>query len=271
MDSIRPIASAPKGAPVHPEKAGKEPAEGDGHRDRVLGRSLDSLSRNDMAGWKKILRGGRLALKVVEALSYHSLTKDVLDSGGLLKPSGLTSALHASGVASNSILGVLAAKELAEGIRKKDAQKILEAGGETAQSTAMALGNSGLLLETGAAITGGKIGSFLKTASAVSSRAGFLASGLGLFGCALSAAAGARELKEGIHKKDRKEIILGVLDTASAVASAATFTGIASLPGSIACLALYGLRSCVEHGDAIKTGMKKIKQAFIKHLPRKQA
>jgi hypothetical protein len=271
MDSIRPIASGPKGAPLHPEKAGKAPAEGDGHRDHAVVKSLDSLSRNDMAGWKKILRGGRLAIKVVEALSYHSLTKDVLDSGGILKPSGLTSALHATGVASNSILGVLAARELAAGIRKKDVQKILEAGGETAQSSAMALGNAGLLLETGAAITGGKLGSLLKTAGAVSSRAGFLASGLGLFGCALSAAAGARELKEGIRNKDRKEIILGVLDTASAVASAVTFTGVASLPGSIACLTLYGLRSCVEHGDAIKAGFKKIKQAFTKHLPHKQA
>lgn len=266
MDSIRSLNSVSGGEPVIPRPSGKKSPPEDASEEHSLKKSVDSLSENRGKGWKDLLKGGRFALKAVDVLSYHSLTKDVLDAGGVLIPSGLSSALHATGVVSNSILGVLAVRDLKEGIEKKDVQTILESGGEVGQSAAMAMGNAGLLVETGAAITGGKVGSLLKAAASLSSKVGFLATGLGVFGCALSAAAGVRELKEGIHNKDKKEILLGVLDAATAVASAASFTGVASLPASIACLALYGLRSYVEHGKAIKSGINKIKLAVQDHL-----
>ncbi|MFH0803042.1 MAG: hypothetical protein V2A78_11765 [bacterium] len=266
MDSIRSLNSVPGGEPAVLRPSGKKTPPGDASEEHFLKNSVDSLSEDKRKGWQDLLKGGRFVLKAVDVLSYHSLTKDVLDAGGILMPSGLSSALHATGVVSNSLLGVLAVRDLKEGIKKKDVQTILESGGEVGQSAAMVMGNAGLLVETGAAITGGKVGSLLKTAASLSSKVGFLATGLGVFGCALSGAAGVRELKEGIHNKDKKEILLGVLDTATAVASAASFTGVASLPAAIACLALYGLRSYVEHSKAIKSGINKIKLAVQNNL-----
>ena len=267
MDSIRSLNSVSGGEPAIPRPSGKKSPPEDASKEHFLKKSGDRLSENGGKGWQDLLRGGRFALKAVDVLSYHSLTKDVLDAGGILMPSALSSALHATGVVSNSLLGLLAVRDLKEGIKKKDVQTILESGGDLGQSAAMTLENSGLLLETGTAITGGKVGSLLKTAASLGSKVGFLATGLGIFGCALSAAAGARELREGIHNKDKKEILLGVLDAATAVASAASFTGVASLPASIACLTLYGLRSYVEHSSALKSGIKKVQTAFKNHLP----